>query len=830
MSKIDVCRRRFVPRLLAVLVVVCSAADARTQQPERRPRVDAFGDPLPERAVARIGTVRFRPGSQVWCVTFSPDGKFIVSGGEHDSIRFWDPATGKEIGGLPDYLGRPVYSLAFAPDGRSLASGKWEGETQVWDIETGEELCLLGKPGEDACWAAYSPDGKVLAVSFVANIRVWDTTTWKEMVLLQGHQGGINHIAFARDTNRLVSGDLRGGLRVWDLTTGNEWVLEGEQSNVCNVAISPDGSKCATVGDAVLAVWDVESGEQLHHVRVPRVRVDLDSVSFSPDGETIATTGRWGGVRLWDATTGEEVGGLGEPGAAFGKLAFSPDGKRLVVAAENSIRLWDLDERKEIVRSPGVSREAIHAITFSPDGRRFAFVDKASIRLHQTSSLRELWRIERDGWVARLAFGPDGNTIAGWAELRLIFLDAATGRRQDVWEGETPELLRVLDGCRGSGVPTRDLQTVVVWHPPDVTHLPTMDVYVRDAATGEELERFQRHEEYASAAAISPDGRFVAFQSWTGLKYVYPLPTGRVIELQGADATPAADLAFSPDGRTLAASGHDGTVRVWELSTGRCRALRHFHTGRGGRLAFSPDGRVLASWSVSGSQSSPVTLWEPGTGRELGRLVGHRGAVTQVAFAPDGNTLATASEDTTVLLWDIADLVRPARPTALTTDALTGAWDDLADADAAGAFAAMTALQQSGSQAVDFLRPRLLPVRAPSPEQLAGWLKDLDQEEFAVREQAAHELEKRLDLVAPALRKALADGPSPEVRRRLTQLIETAETDRWSGDALRTLRAIEVLERLGSPEAQRVLESLAGGAAESRLTREAKASLQRLAR
>jgi hypothetical protein len=142
----------------------------------------------------------------------------------------------------------------------------------------------------------------------------------------------------------------------------------------------------------------------------------------------------------------------------------------------------------------------------------------------------------------------------------------------------------------------------------------------------------------------------------------------------------------------------------------------------------------------------------------------------------------------------------------------------------------MASLRESGAQAVDFLRPRLLPVRAPSPEQLAGWLKDLDQEEFAARERAAHELERRLDLIAPALRKALAGGPSPEVRRRLTQLIETAETGRWSGDDLRALRAIEVLERLGSPEAVRVLEALAGGAAESRLTQEARASLGRLAR
>src|SRR5262249_38687067 len=156
------------------------------------------------------------------------------------------------------------------------------------------------------------------------------------------------------------------------------------------------------------------------------------------------------------------------------------------------------------------------------------------------------------------------------------------------------------------------------------------------------------------------------------------------------------------------------------------------------------------------------------TGRELGRLVGHRGAVTQVAFAPDGNTLATASEDTTVLFWDIADLVRRGNPTAVTAKAMQAAWDDLGDVDAAGAFAAMSALQQSGTQGVEFFLTRLRPVKVPSPAQVARWLKDLDHEEFGVREQAAGQLEHHVDLIAPAVRKALAAAPSPEVRRSLT--------------------------------------------------------------
>jgi hypothetical protein len=178
----------------------------------------------------------------------------------------------------------------------------------------------------------------------------------------------------------------------------------------------------------------------------------------------------------------------------------------------------------------------------------------------------------------------------------------------------------------------------------------------------------------------------------------------------------------------------------------------------------------------------------------------------------------------------VADLVRREKPVSLPPAALASAWKDLAGADGAAAGRAMAALRGAGPQAVAFLRERLRPVPQPPAEQVERWLKDLDHERYALRAEAARELEKRIDAVAPALRKALAAGPSLESRRRLTKLLELAEPGRWPREALPTLRAIEVLERIGTAEARAVLAKLAGGAPEARLTLEAKASLERLAR
>src|SRR5262249_27611744 len=162
-----------------------------------------------------------------------------------------------------------------------------------------------------------------------------------------------------------------------------------------------------------------------------------------------------------------------------------------------------------------------------------------------------------------------------------------------------------------------------------------------------------------------------------------------------------------------------------------------------------------------------VELWDPLTGRKLGRLEGHAGRITQAAFAPGGNILATASEDTTVLFWDVASRVRRDRPVTVAPEALASAWKDLADPDAARAYRALDCFRQAGTKGIDFLRERLRPEQMPSAKQIDRWLKDLDHATFKVRKEAADEMEKRVDVLVPTLRKALAAGPPLEMHRRL---------------------------------------------------------------
>jgi hypothetical protein len=157
-------------------------------------------------------------------------------------------------------------------------------------------------------------------------------------------------------------------------------------------------------------------------------------------------------------------------------------------------------------------------------------------------------------------------------------------------------------------------------------------------------------------------------------------------------------------------------------------------------------------------------------------------------------------------------------------------WEDLASADAKQGYAALCQLASRPAEALPLLRSRLRPAAASDPAHLARLLKALDSDEATARDKAARELASLGPLAAPTLRAALEAPPSAEVKRRIEDLLERLAAPLTAPEALREVRAVEVLERIGSADARGLLGDLARGAPEARLTREAQSSLARLAK
>ncbi|MBV9125866.1 MAG: hypothetical protein JO112_21150, partial [Planctomycetes bacterium] len=273
-------------------------------------------------------------------------------------------------------------------------------------------------------------------------------------------------------------------------------------------------------------------------------------------------------------------------------------------------------------------------------------------------------------------------------------------------------------------------------------------------------------------------------------------------------------------------------IVIWQVQTGKevQRLAVREEDGRPSRLAclaFSADSRTL----ITGQRGeTALRLWEVASGQERGRFEGHVDSVLALAVSPDGKKLASGSEDGTVLIWDLEGSTqeKPAYQPNLTVRQLASLWTDLAGQDGARAREAILKFTHAPRQSVPFLKEHLPPVRSIRTEQMGRWLADLDSPRFAARAEATRALEDLQEAAEPGLHRVLREDPSPEVRGRVEQLLQELHQLVPSGERLQALRAVETLEHIATPEARQVLEQVASGLPEARLTQEARAALKRL--
>ena len=408
-------------------------------------------------------------------------------------------------------------------------------------------------------------------------------------------------------------GECPGDLRQWEWhylmrLCRVEPVVLRDRAEVNSLAFSPDGESLASAGgDGAIKVWNSRTGGVTRSLEGAHLGY-ASSIAFHPDGMHLASVGADGLVKVWDLTTGLPVfarpsGPVHVFGTAYA-AAFSPDGHRLASGRDGVVEVWDWRNDRPLHAFAGHEKRAI-SVAFSRDGRRLAS--------GSWGGRVRLWDAEAGGEplttfaesrgarhpVAAMAFGPDDGRLA----------TASFDRRVDVWDATTGGLLRSLP-----------------------------------------------HSRLVLGAAFSPDGRRLASAGEDKTVHVWDAATGReVLGLRGHTGA-CGCVAFSPDGRRLASAGKDGTIRVWDATPLRGHEGQETLTfsGHGNEiwsLAVSPDGREV----VSAGFNAAAKVWDPQTGRVGAGFDGHRDVVFCVAWRPDGRRVASAGMDAglfTVKVWD----------------------------------------------------------------------------------------------------------------------------------------------------------------------------------
>lgn len=885
------CNARGLPSLrrslTASLVLALLAGVARGEEV----KTDLYGDPLPPGAVARLGTVRLRHVNAE--VAFSKDGKRLVSCNYKGRVRIWDAATGKLQRQKRLPWGSGTWTLApdgataaiWEPD-EVLVCDTDTGAARG-------RIPSLSLPRNELMFPTFSLDGRLLAVQAPAEgkkkcVPIWDVVAKKKLQTLALPAGAVlTGAAFSWDGKRLAgiaahnNGEREFGapfeLLLWDVATGRLIAQKKDipDLNTGPLAFAPDG-KTLAAGGYVGVLLDAATLKP----KAPRFDTGrITRLLFSPDGRWLAagydeaSAIREGdaGIMLWEMGKGESARRL-PARSANASLAFSPDSKILAChdgSAATAIRLYDVALGRPLQSRPGHDRPVV-ALAASPDGKTIASGDADGVvRLWDAATSKQRRMMQGRPFETYFCrFSLDGESVlaAGmrhstafqsfndYVTLQVWHVaDGKSLRRIEMEEGSSPLYDAALsaDGKRLTAIVEGDDRAplcCIIW----------------DVATGKRLfqhplktevlapskDQNNQPPETIVHAAFAPDGERMIV--WLGERVgLVEVATGCVLaELPRDIGTP---LVFSPDGQLAAAPRWKPCQGLRTVEDLRGISLIETASGQeilllkrgedeplwGGwseRMSFTPDGRRLLI-----ADEEDLTVWDTDTGAKLHQ----RRQPKEMTASPDlfliggqhyhpsplvilpRSRLATSTTGGDILIWDLTAALRsPPRPADKREDrSLDALWADLAG-DAPKAHRAIYRMATTPAETVAFLKDHIqLP--AVDTRRVERLLADLDGDSFAARQAAARELTRRHYRIEPMLRRALEGKPSLELRRRVQTILATAKKPQ-AGD-LRRLRAIAVLERIGSPEARRILKILSESAAAPE-TREAKAALWRLER
>ncbi|MBN1642963.1 MAG: hypothetical protein JXA09_17130 [Anaerolineae bacterium] len=626
------------------------------------------------------GHVTYDP---VVSLAFAPDGQTLVSGSQGGAVVRWDTGNYQDDRNLDPLSGSPYDVAALSADGAILALGDTNGTLSLWDLHATPPTSTTITGEVRITGLAFSPGGSQLAVGYRDHsIRLWELAAMRPTRTLTGHQDTVSNLAFSPDGRTLASGGGDGAVFLWDLHTGRprdlvfvdrgtgrQSEVKGVETWVYSLAFSPDGQILAIgTADGSLNLW-----APANVMGIPGVPAGLYArkslllpsgvlaLTFSPDGQTLASGDALGTVTLWPLYdprgTMRELAAHTAPVRA---LAFSPDGTNLASGAgDGGVSLWSTGPQagslSRALLEPGRRADSI---ALSPDGKTLALASSAAgDASFELCDLEDDRRIEflRAGEqpLIYLAFDPGGTWIAGLRDDGRILVWDRRGEVYKELDPGTPVVCMAFNVTAEQLAMAEEDGRVTLWH---------LDTGERRAVV------YDPHSspEQVNVTAFSPDGRLWATGYAGGTVTVRELSSGtqtHEIQLKTTVSAlasgqgnreipiPVSALAFDPLSQVLAIGGQGGELYVWDLET---EATAVQPTGDRAssvlRLVFSLDGSQLAVGYASGA----LLLCAGGGQRPACLALATQGAgIADLGFRGDGEQLVVRDDAGIVTIWDL---------------------------------------------------------------------------------------------------------------------------------------------------------------------------------
>lgn len=519
-------------------------------------------------------------------ISFSPDGRWFVTASSDNNAAVWSV----EDRGLVRRVtipGTSISTAVFTPDGTKLitADNSMTNSVRIWDLKSGETLRMLGRHLSPVSSLAILPDGRLATGGEDRKVLLWNIETGELQATLQGAGGAIRFLLAAPNSTTLFGGCQDQKVLLWDTSTGialQSWPTEPLSS----LALVPESDLLLTASsDLLLRLVDRQSGltKRAFYGHTTSTTV---AVSFSPDGQFVASAGVEKATRLWNRTNATLVRTFEGTGSGSFAAAFSPDGRHLLTTRglpRKSALLWEV-ETGQLVREFAGHTDWLQAAAFSPDGSRVATgAQDRTLRVWDTATGQQLHSFNSGGaFVHCVAFSPDGRLVAGGG--------SSFDPSVRIWE---------VESGKGVGLIMAEAGTVraVVFSKSGKELFVGWDeglIRVLNLETGKITQELFTSG-FLGGLTLSPDGELLLVaEGWPSFAArLFEWRTGRLLRSFVGHIAPVDSVAFNASG-TQILTGAD-VVRLWDVSDIAARL----------RLERRPEGLML-SWNAGLLQQAPA--------------------------------------------------------------------------------------------------------------------------------------------------------------------------------------------------------------------------------
>lgn len=624
----------YLPRVCLAVVffeVAVFSAGALAQATE-----DRLGDPLPEGAVQRLGTLRLRGG--IGDLGYLPDGRAMIAYG--GDVEIWDFKTGERLF-RERVIPGGIRSMDVRKDGLAVLLADSGGNVHEWDIAKNDILHSFPTGQAVLLTARYSPDStRVLTTGArPPTLKEFELATGKELVSMKGNKlyGFLQGIYDAEGKTAFVDGSYSGDnpiLAHYDLATGkllHEW-HNNYYSHRRSLALSPDGERILNGSRTMAAEYKTDGYEQLKRF-TGHQGAAVTAVAYCKDPGQLLTGSRDGSIRRWDREKPEVLLRWWPHAGHCTRISVSPDGSRVLSYGGGMVVESDTATGLPTIAWERHS-QGVEGVAMMPDGRRVVSGSAdTTLRLWDVTTGEALGTIEGATLGAyAVAVAPDGSKVAAGCKDGVV-------REFSIPDGK---LIRDLKGHLG--------YVHSVAYTPDGGRLLSSAgdgrVRIWSPDSDEAIHAMREHRGGVLSVAISADGRQALSGGRDGTVRLWDLESAELLRTFEGHRGWVQAVCFAVEGGYAFSSGRDGRILKWNLESGEIEA-EMVHGSWVRALACTPDGKYI----YAGGDDSLITCWDLLSGTKAATLRGHAASVVDLVLTPDGEHVISASRDSSLLVW-----------------------------------------------------------------------------------------------------------------------------------------------------------------------------------